>query len=97
MSMFNMIAKFAAITLTVAAMGCMTATAQAQSGKRLVVAMAPADVNTAQEAKPMRTPASAMGTPRAKRVATVVAPAVRAEKPDCFWCNRPVYISGLTY
>ena len=28
-------------------------------------------------------------------VAVVAAP--KAAKEDCFWCNRPVYISGLTY
>jgi hypothetical protein len=94
MSNFKMIAKLAAVALTVASMSSMTATAQAQSEKRVVVAMAPTDVSPT-EAKPMRAPAPAMHAPRAKRVAVA---AVRAPKADdCFWCNRTVIISGLTY
>jgi hypothetical protein len=92
MSFFKKIAMPAALVLTVVSMGPMTA--QAQSGKRMVVAMAPADVSPSQDAKPARAAAPAMVAPR-KRVASVAAP--KAEKADCFWCNRPVYISGLTY
>lgn len=93
MSFFKKIAMPAALALTVVSMSGMTA-AQAQSGKRLVVAMAPTDVSPAQEAKPVRAAAPAPVAPRAKRIA-VAAP--KAEKPDCFWCNRTVYISGLTF
>ena len=96
MSIFKMIAKPAAVALTVFSMACMAATAQAQSGKRVVVAMAPADLPV-QEAKPVHTPAPAMIAPRAKRVAAIVVPAAKTGNPDCFWCNRTVYISGLTY
>ncbi|WP_426425247.1 hypothetical protein [Bradyrhizobium genosp. A] len=92
MSFFKKIAMPAALALTVVSMSGMTAV-QAQSGKRMVVAMAPTDVSPADEAKPMRA-APAVVTPRAKHVA-VAAP--KAEKPDCFWCNRTVYISGLTF
>jgi len=92
MSFFKKLAMPAALALTVVSMG-MTAV-QAQSGKRIVVAMAPTDVSPADEAKPMRAAAPAVVAARAKRVA-VVAP--KAEKPDCFWCNRTVYISGLTF
>jgi hypothetical protein len=91
MSFFKKIAMPAALALTVVSMGSMTA-AQAQSGKRMVVAMAPADVSPSQDAKPARAAAPAVVR---KRVAVVAAP--KAEKADCFWCNRPVYISGLTY
>jgi hypothetical protein len=93
MSFFKKIAMPAALALTVVSMSGMTA-AQAQSGKRMVVAMAPTDIATTQEAKPARVAAPAMVAPRAKRVA-VAAP--KADKPDCFWCNRTVYISGLTF
>jgi hypothetical protein len=96
MSFFKMIAKPAAVALTVASMACMAATAQAQSGKRIVVAMAPTDVSPVQEAKPARGPAPAMMAPRAKRVAATVAPAAKSGTPDCFWCNRTVYITGLS-
>ena len=95
MSFFKMIAKPAAVALTVVSMACMAATAQAQSGKRVVVAMAPADLSPVQEARPVHAPA--MTAPRAKRVAAMVAPAAKNGTPDCFWCNRTVYISGLTY
>jgi hypothetical protein len=94
MSFFKEIAIPAAVVLSVVSMGSMNA-AQAQSGKRIVVAMAPADLSPTQEAKPMRAAPAAV-TPRGRRVA-VAAPAARAEKPDCFWCNRSVYISGLTF
>jgi hypothetical protein len=96
MSFFKMIAKPAAVALTVVSMACTAATAQAQSGKRIVVAMAPADVSPVQEAKPVRAPAPAMIAPRAKRVASTVAPAAKSGTPDCFWCNRTVYITGLS-
>jgi hypothetical protein len=98
MSFFKMIAKPAAVALTVVSMACMAATAQAQSGKRVVVAMAPsADLSPVQEAKPAQASGPAMTAPRAKRVAAMVAPAAKTGAPDCFWCNRTVYISGLTY
>ena len=95
MSFFKMIAKPAAVALTVVSMACTVATAQAQSGKRIVVAMAPADVSPGQEAKPMRASAPAMTAPRAKRVAAVAVSAAKTD--DCFWCNRVVYISGLNF
>jgi hypothetical protein len=95
MSFFKMIAKPAAVALTVASMACMAATAQAQSGKRVVIAMAPTDVSPVQEARPVQKPAPAMTAPRAKRLATI-APAAKSGTPDCFWCNRTVYITGLS-
>jgi len=95
MSFFKMIAKPTAVALTVVSMACMAATAQAQSGKRIVVAMAPADVSPVQEAKSVRTAAPAMAAPRAKRVAAISV--AKVENPDCFWCNRVVYISGLNF
>jgi hypothetical protein len=94
MSIFNMIAKPAVIALTLVSMGSMGATAHAQSTKKIVVAMAPADGSVESEAKPARR-AQAMTAPRAKRVS--VASAAKTEKPDCFWCNRTVIISGVTY
>jgi hypothetical protein len=94
MPIFNMIAKPAMVALTLVSIGCMGATAHAQSTKKIVVAMAPADVSVTTEAKPARR-AQAATTPRAKRVA--VASAAKSEKPDCFWCNRTVIISGVTY
>jgi len=97
MSFYKMIAKPTAVALTVVSMACMAATAQAQSGKRIVVAMAPADVSPGQEAKPVRTSAPAMTAPRAKRVAAISVPAAKTDNPDCFWCNRVVYISGLSF
>lgn len=97
MSIFNMIAKSAAIALTVVSLGSITATAQAQSGKRLVVAMVSTDVDTVEEARPARAPARAMVGLRAKHVAALAAPVAQTEKSDCFWCNRTVYISGVTY
>ena len=94
MPMFKMIAKPAAVALAVVSMTCMVATAQAQSAKRLTVAMTtPSPV---REAKPVRPSAPAM-MPRAKRVAATVAPATTSGNSDCFWCNRKVYISGLTF
>jgi hypothetical protein len=93
MSIFKMIAKPTAVALTVVSMACMAGTAQAQSGKRLIVAMASAD--PVQDAKPALTPAPAMTAPSAKRVAAVVAPA-KTGTPDCFWCNRTVVITGLS-
>ena len=95
MSIFKMIAKPAAVALTIVSMACMAATAQAQSGKRIVVAMAPADLSPVQEAKPAQTPAPAMTAPRAKRVAAAVAPA-KTGTPDCFWCSHTVIITGLS-
>jgi hypothetical protein len=97
MPMFKMIAKPAAVALAVVSMTCMVATAQAQSAKRLTVAMAPAAQWPVQEAKPVHTSSPAMIAPRAKRVAATVAPAATSGNPDCFWCNRKVYISGLTF
>ena len=94
MPIFKMIARSAAVALTVASMTCVAATAQAQSAKRLAVAMA--TPSSALEAKPVHTSAPAMNVPRAKRVAATVAPAT-SRNPDCFWCNRKVYISGLTF
>lgn len=93
MSFFKKIAMPTVLALTIVSMSGVTAV-QAQSGKRIVVAMAPTDVSPADEAKPARAAAPAMVAPRAKRLA-VAAP--KAEKPDCFWCNRTVYISGLTF
>jgi hypothetical protein len=95
MSIFNMIAKPAVVALMLISIGCMGSTAQAQSTKKIVVAMAPADASVESAAKPARARVQAMATPRAKHVA--VASAAKTEKPDCFWCNRTVYISGLTY
>jgi hypothetical protein len=97
MPIFTMIAKPAAVALAIVSMACMVATAQAQSTKRLTVAMAPSAPSPVQEAKPVHTSAPAMIAPRAKRVAATVAPAATSRKPDCFWCNRQVYISGLTF
>jgi hypothetical protein len=97
MSILKMIAKPAAVVLTVASMACMAATAEAQSTKRVVIAMAPADQSPMQEAaKPAQTHAAATVAPRAKHVA-MIARAPKSENSDCFWCNRTVYISGLTY
>jgi hypothetical protein len=96
MSIFKMIAKPAAVALTVVSMAGMAATAQAQS-KRVVVAMAPADLSPAPEAKPMQAHAPAMIAPRAKHVAATVVRTAKTENPDCFWCNRTVYISGVTF
>jgi len=95
MSFFKMLAKPTAVALAVIAMACTAATAQAQSGKRIVVAMAPADVSPVQDAKPVRAPATAMTAPRAKRVATAIAPA-KTGAPDCFWCTAKVTITGLS-
>jgi hypothetical protein len=98
MLIFKMIAKpAAAVALTVVAITCTVSTAQAQSAKRLTVAMAPTAPSPVQEAKPVHTSSPAMIAPRAKRVAATVAPAATSGNPDCFWCNRKVYISGLTF
>lgn len=94
MSIFNMIAKPAAVALTLVSIGCMGATAHAQSTKKIVVAMAPANESISTEAKPARH-AQAATAPLVKRV--TVASAAKTEKPDCFWCNRTVIISGVTY
>jgi hypothetical protein len=94
MPIFNMIAKPAVVALTLVSVGFAGATAHAQSTKKIVVAMAPADVSVESDAKPARH-AHAMTAPRAKRVS--VASAAKTEKPDCFWCNRTVIISGVTY
>jgi hypothetical protein len=94
MSISNLIAKPAAIVLTVISMGCMVATAQAQTGKRMIVAMAPADVGTTPETNQVRVH-ERMSAPRAKHIA--LAPVAKTDKPDCFWCNRTVLISGVTY
>jgi hypothetical protein len=96
MSFFKMIAKPAAVALTVVSMTLIAAAAQAQPVKRVVVAMAPTDQSLVQEAKPVQAAAPALIAPRAKRVAATVAPAATGN-PDCFWCNRKVYISGLTF
>jgi len=93
MSFFKKIAMPAALVLTVVSMSGVTAV-QAQSGKRIVVAMAPADVSPTDEAKPVRAAGPAIVAPRTKHVA-VAAP--KTEQPECFWCNRTVYISGLTF
>lgn len=96
MSMFKVISKSAMMALTAASICGLAGTAQAQTGKRIVVAMAPSDVSDVapvRQAKPNRVAVPA--TIRAKRVAAIVAP--KAAKEDCFWCNREVFISGLTY
>jgi hypothetical protein len=96
MPISTIIAKPAAVALTLLAMGTMTTTVQAEPAKRMIVAMAPSDVSVGSEAAPVRSrSARAMTAPRAKRMA--FAPAAKADKPDCFWCNRTVYISGMTY
>jgi hypothetical protein len=93
-SIFNMLAKPAVVALTLVSIGSLGATAHAQPTKKIVVAMAPADGSVESDAKPARR-AHAMTAPRAKRVS--VASAAKIEKPDCFWCNRTVIISGVTY
>jgi hypothetical protein len=89
MSMLKLVATSVAVGLMV----CSVATAQAQS-KRMVVAMAPTDQSVSQDAKPAQPASQAMSAPRAKRVAAAQA---RSASPDCFWCNRTVYISGVTF
>lgn len=99
MSAFKAVSKVSAVLLTLAAMGGVATTAQAQSTKRIVVAMVPTDASAAPEQPAVRATAQAAATPRvlrAKRVALAPA-APKVEKADCFWCNRPVYISGLTF
>ncbi|WP_407158064.1 hypothetical protein [Bradyrhizobium sp. STM 3557] len=95
MPIFKMVAKPAVVAVTLISIACMGATAQAQSTKKIVVAMAPSDASVESTTRPARAHAQAMTTSRAKRVA--VASAAKSEKPDCFWCNRTVYISGVTY
>jgi hypothetical protein len=95
MPIFNIIAKPAAVALTLFAVGCMAATAQAQPAKRVVVAMAPSDVSVAAAPATPRMSARAASAPRAKHYAS--ASSAKTVKPDCFWCNRTVYISGMTY
>jgi hypothetical protein len=97
MSFFRKIAKPAVVALMVSSMACMAATAQAQSMKRVTVAMAPADLSPVQEATPARPSAPAITAPRAKRLAVAAERAGKPEKPECFWCNRTVYISGVTF
>jgi hypothetical protein len=98
MPIFKMIAKPAAVALAVVSMTCVVATAQAQPAKRLAVAMATAAPSPVQETKAVHASTLAMIVPRAKRVVTTVAPAATTSRnPDCFWCNRQVYISGLTF
>ena len=94
MSISKLIAKPAAIVLTLVSMGCMTATAQAQTGKRIVVAMAPANVTASTETDQVQSRERAR-TQRARHVA--LARVAKTENSDCFWCNRTVFISGVTY
>ena len=94
MSISNLVAKPAAIVLTVVSMGFMAATAQAQTGKRMIVALAPTDAGTTVETSQPRAPEH-MSAPRAKHVA--LARVAKTEGSDCFWCNRTVIISGVTY
>ena len=90
MTFFKMIAKPTAVALMVVSMAC---AAQAQSGKRIVLAMAPTDVAPVADSAPVQKPAS-VTVVRAKRVASIAAPAAQA---DCFWCNQITHISGMNF
>jgi hypothetical protein len=95
MSSFKFTTKLVAVSLAAVSMACMAGVAQAQSGKPVVVAMAPADVSPVQQAKPMRTAVPAVIAPSRKHI--VATAAAKPAKSDCFWCNRTVYVSGMTF
>ena len=97
MSFLNKIAKPAVVALTIASMACMAGAAQAQSGKRVVVAMAPSGDVSEHQVTATQAPARTAVAPRAKHKGVTVARAAKTENPDCFWCNRTVYISGVTF
>jgi hypothetical protein len=102
---YNIPAKLVAVVLAVASMSCASVPARAESGISLWL-----DSIFAAPAKPVVTPpanrASAMHdvkpvrlvAPRGAAAKPVVfATAAPASRSDCFWCNRPIFVSGLSF
>lgn len=102
---YNILAKLVAVVLAVASMSCAAVPARAESGFSLwldSVFAAPAKpavtspANRAPAAmhdvKPVR-----LVAPRGAAKPVVFATAAAASRSDCFWCNRPIFVSGLSF
>lgn len=99
MTVFNGIAKPAALLLALGTMTCMSTAAQAGAGwlwfDTVFASPAGSPVTVphrVQRAKPGRV---ATQLPVAKPILVSAVSARR--RSDCFWCNRPVFISGLSF
>jgi hypothetical protein len=99
MTAFNSVAKPAALFLVLASATCVPGSARAGTGwlwfdsvfGAPTVAPAP-DHHDFQRAKPVRVTTI---VPVAKPI--VVSVDTPQPKSDCFWCNRPVFVSGLAF
>jgi hypothetical protein len=84
-----------ALLLAASATAAFSGAAQAESGWLWYDSVFAAPAAAPQQSVPVR---------RARSAQAPVAPASRpmqvssaASSPDCFWCNRRVYISGLSF
>lgn len=99
MTVRNQVAKPAALFLLLAAATCVSGPARAETGWLWFDSVfaaptaAPASVPPFfRRSKPARVTTVA---PVAKPIlVSAVSPRL---KSDCFWCNRPVYVSGLSF
>jgi hypothetical protein len=97
MTVLNQLAKPAALFLLFASMTCVSGPARAETGwlwfDSVFAAPTVAPVPPLlRRPKPARV---ATMTPGTKPIlVSAVSPRL---KSDCFWCNRPVYVSGLSF
>jgi hypothetical protein len=90
MTALHQIAKPAALFLVLASMTCVSGSARAETGWLWFdSAFATPTHHYVQRARPARV--SSVAKPI---LVSAVAPQPRS---DCFWCNRPVYVSGLSF
>lgn len=98
---FRRIAKPAALLIALASMSAFSGTARAETGWLWFDSVF---------ASPAAAPASVVARPPVKRTKVVrpvaaapasrpilVSSAVPEVRPACFWCGRPVFISGLSF
>jgi hypothetical protein len=104
MTSFGQIAKPAALFVAAAAFMSVPGTARAETGWLWFDS-----VFTAPRAAPASTNRQPVQAPKRTRIVRpVVAPApaprpilvstaASEARPNCFWCGRPVYVSGLSF
>jgi hypothetical protein len=82
-----------ALLLAATATAAFSGAAQAESGWLWYDSVFAAPAVAPQQSVPVRRarPAQVSAAPRPMQVSSA------ASSPDCFWCNRRVYISGLSF
>src|SRR5438105_9825860 len=99
MTSVGQIAKPTALFLALVSMTCLSGVARAETGWLWFDSVLAAPTTRAapahhyvQRAKPARTTTV---TPVAKPI--LVSAVASQPRSYCFWCNRPVYVSGLSF